>query len=303
MFLADGRRVEKASAVKYTYRPCSQPPLVRAARGDQQLATVAQLPPLCAASPSSAWASVLSQSWLLDEPTARDALHIDEVFATYFHLADFPSGKQIYHQGDPGDRVYVIISGLVKVSCTLANGSEVVRGLMGAGDVVGELAVFDPGPRSQTAMCQTLVRAAWLTRESVRRLTRQHPDLAQRWLQALAAHIRSREAEIANMLAADVSTRVAHQIGLLAERFGESADGYVRVRHTLTRHEFAQLAGARREAVSQALAKFVERGLLITTPGGFDILDLSELRRRAHSAFPELGTSVIGRFDTAVAQR
>ncbi len=55
--------------------------------------------------------------------------------------------------------------------------------------------------------------------------------------------------------------------------------------------------------MSQALAKFVERGLLITTPGGFDIIDLSDLRRRAHSAFPELGTSVIGRFDTAVARR
>lgn len=139
MFLADGRRVEKASAVKYTYRTCSQPPLVRAARVDQQFATVAQLPSLRATSPSSAWASVLSHSWLLDEPTAQDALCIDEVFGKYFHLADFPSGKQIYHQGDPGDRVYVIISGLVKVSCTLANGTEVVRGLMGAGDVVANL--------------------------------------------------------------------------------------------------------------------------------------------------------------------
>ncbi|MCX2715616.1 Crp/Fnr family transcriptional regulator [Mycolicibacterium sp. J2] len=234
------------------------------------------------------------RSWLFDGQGAELATQLGDMCGTAFHLADFPSGHRLFGQGEPGDRVYVIISGLVKMSCTAAHGSEVVRDVKGPGDVVGELSMFDPGPRSETATCQTLVRTGWLTSSSLRRLAHRHPDLAQRWLQALSRQVQERESEIAGVVAADVATRVARQIVGLADRFGEDGQdakafgGIVHVYHSLTRHEFAQLAGARREAVSQALAKFVERGWLVTTPGGFDVYDLDALRRRAQGAFPDV---------------
>ena len=53
--------------------------------------------------------------------------------------------------------------------------------------------------------------------------------------------------------------------------------------HTLTRQEFAQLVGAARESVSKALANFVERGWIVTTPGGYEIVDLDQLRMRART--------------------
>ncbi|GAS93623.1 Crp/Fnr family transcriptional regulator [Mycolicibacterium canariasense] len=231
------------------------------------------------------------RSWLFDGQDTMMATHLDDICGTAFHLADFPSGHRLFGQGEPGDRVYVIISGLVKMSCTVAHGNEVVRDIRGPGDVVGELSMFDPGPRSETATCQTLVRTGWLTSASLRRLADRYPDLAQRWLQALARQLQNREAEMAGVVAADVATRVARQIVSLADRFGQDgqdARGTVHVYHSLTRHEFAQLAGARREAVSQALAKFVERGWLVTTPGGFDVFDLDSLRHRARGAFPDV---------------
>ncbi|MEN4479702.1 Crp/Fnr family transcriptional regulator [Mycolicibacterium cosmeticum] len=238
--------------------------------------------------PRATWESVVMRSWLFDGQGAQMATHLGDICGTAFHLADFPSGHRLFGQGEPGDRVYVIISGLVKMSCTVAHGSEVVRDVKGPGDVVGELSIFDPGPRGESATCQTLVRTGWLTGSSLRRLAHRHPDLTQRWLQALSRQVQERESEIADVVVADVATRVARQIVVLADRFGQHVDPTVHVYHSLTRHEFAQLAGARREAVSQALAKFVERGWLVTTPGGFDVYDLDALRRRAQGAFPDV---------------
>lgn len=251
-------------------------------RGETPMtAGLAQPPSAAVGNRHPTWESVITKSWLFNGCTAPDAPPLGEIVGPAFHLADFPSGHQLFAQGEPGDRVFVIISGLVKVSCDQANGHHVVRRLLGPGDVIGELEIFDPGPRSETAHCQTLVRTAWLTRATTHRLAQQHPAVALQWLQGLTRQIRDREAEITGMLTVDVSARVARQIMLLADRFGEKIDGTVHVYHSLTRHEFAQLAGARREAVSQALAKFVERGVLITTPGGFDITDIAALRRRA----------------------
>lgn len=121
----------------------------------------------------------------------------------------------------------------------------------------------------------------------MRRLAERHPELTQQWLQALARQVRRHEVQIARMLTADAATRVAVQIMVLAERFGEPIDGHVHIRHTLLRHEFARLAGVRREGASQAPARLVERGVLITTPGAFDVIDMGEVHRRARSACPD----------------
>lgn len=227
------------------------------------------------------WKDVLRRSWLIDGQTARDALL--DADGPALHVADFPSGHQIFTEGEPADRIYVIISGIVKITSTVAHGRQVVRSLLGPSDVLDEPTIFDPGPHSGTATCQSLVRTGWLTTSSVHRLIKQRPQLAHRWLQALAREIRSREQEAIHLSSPDVPGRVARQLILLAQRFGERADGTLHVTHTLTRQEFAQLVGAARESVSKALANFVERGWIVTTPGGYEIVDLDQLRMRART--------------------
>jgi len=233
---------------------------------------------------SPSWTTVVGRSWLLDEQAAQDALLLGETAVSALHLADFPSGHRIFAEGQSADRVYVIISGIVKVTSTV-NGRHVVRALLGPGDVLGELAIFDPEPRSDTATCQTLVRTAWLTTSSARRLLRRHPDLAYRWLKALAHQIRTHEAEFVITSSFDMSARVARLMVTLADRFGEHVDGMLRVHHGLTRNEFAELVGASKETVSRSLALFIDRGWVVTTRGGFDVLNEAALRSRAHLAF------------------
>ena len=215
----------------------------------------------------SGWQSVLRRSWLVDEETARDALF--DADGPALHLADFPSGHQIFTEDEPADRIYVIISGIVKITSTVARGRQVVRALLGPGDVLDEPTLFDAGPHAGTATCQSLVRTGWLNRSSLHRLIKLRPQLAQKWLQGLARELRSRDEDLIHLTSTDVPGRVARQLILLAERFGEQIDGSLHVTHALSRQEFAQLVGAARESVSKALAGFIERGWVVTTPGGY----------------------------------
>ena len=182
----------------------------------------------------SGWRDVLRRSWLVDDQTARDVLLGADGPATALHFADFPSGHQIYLEGEPGERIYVILSGIVKITCTVAHGRQVMRALLGPGDVLDELTIFDSGPHSGTATCQSLVRTAWLNTSSLHRLIKQRPALAQKWLQALAREVRNRDDDLVSLTSTDVPGRVARQLILLGQRFGEQADGGLHVTHSLT---------------------------------------------------------------------
>ncbi|ANW65079.1 hypothetical protein BCA37_17100 [Mycobacterium sp. djl-10] len=191
------------------------------------------------------------------------------------------SGHTICRESEPATRIYVVLSGLVKVSMAPA-GHPVVRDVLGAADVLGATAVFTDGHFSETATGLTLVRLAWVPAALVRGAAERSPALVAGWLQALAQQVRVRDAALCDMASADVTGRVARCIVMLAQRHGEDRpDGAVHLAHGLTRREFGQLVGAGVETVSRVLAQFVERGWIITGEGELDVLDAVSLRRRA----------------------
>ena len=205
--------------------------------------------------------------------------------APSLHLNDFPTGHQIFADGKPANRVYVIISGIVKLTAPLPRGRRTVRSLLGPGDIIDAPTAFDGSPHGCTATCQTLVRTASLSSSAVQWLLRHRPALAQRWLQALAQEIRAREQDIVLLASGDIAARVARELIRLAEHLGNPVEGVVHVDHTLTRQEFAELVGAPKEPVGKALANFVAHGWIVTGPGRFEITDIDQLRRRAAAAF------------------
>ena len=75
-------------------------------------------------------------------------------------------GQVLFHEGDPGDRLYVIIDGKVKLGRTSGDGRENLLAVLGPGDLLGELSVFDPGPRKRAATAVATPRIG-----SARRLT------------------------------------------------------------------------------------------------------------------------------------
>lgn len=197
------------------------------------------------------------------------------------HTCGFKAGQIIFSQGDPGDRVYVIVTGKVKISLRGPGGRENLRAIMGPADVFGELAVFDPGPRSCTATAITEVRAVWVDRATLRAWIAHRPVIAEQLLDALNQRLQHTEDQLIELISSDVATRVARQLLLLARRFGTRERDGLRVTHELSQDEMAQLVGADRVSVNKALRDFVSRGWITLQGKSVLITDVDALARRA----------------------
>ena len=194
---------------------------------------------------------------------------------------DFPRGHTVFAEGEPGDRLYIIISGKIKIGRCLPDGRENLLTIMGPSDVFGELAVFDPGPRTSSATTITEVRAVSMDRDALRAWIADRPEIAEQLLRVLARRLRRTNDNLADLIFTDVPGRVAKQLLALAQRFGTQEDGAVRVTHDLTQEEIAQLVGASRETVNKALADFANRGWIRLEGKSVLISDSERLAGRA----------------------
>jgi CRP/FNR family transcriptional regulator, cyclic AMP receptor protein len=197
------------------------------------------------------------------------------------HPIHFPPGHTVFGEGDPGDRLYIVITGKVKIGRRSLNGHESLLTIMGPSDMFGELSIFDPGPRTSRATTITAVRAVSLERDILRAWIAHRPDIAEQLLRVLARRLRRTNNNLADLIFTDVPGRVAKQLLLLAQRFGSQEGGALRVTHDLTQEEIAQLVGASRETVNKALADFAHRGWIQLDGKSVLICDSERLARRA----------------------
>ena len=190
-------------------------------------------------------------------------------------------GEVLFHEGDSGDRLYIVLDGKVKLGRTSSDGRENLLAILGPGQMFGELSFFDPGPRSATATAVTDVELMSLGHDALSPVLATHTDVALALLHQLAGRLRRTNEVVGDLVFSDVPGRVAKALLDLAGRFGRKADDGVHVNHDLTQEELAQLVGASRETVNKALADFASRGWLRLEPRSVVILDLERLQRRA----------------------
>ena len=183
-------------------------------------------------------------------------------------------GDVLFHEGDSGDKLYIVTDGKVKLGRSSSDGRENLLAILGPGQMFGELSFFDPGPRSATATAVTDVELKSLGHEALSPVLNAHPDVAHALLNQLAGRLRRTNEVVGDLVFSDVPGRVAKALLDLASRFGRRADDGIHVNHDLTQEELAQLVGASRETVNKALADFASRGWLRLEPRSVVILDL-----------------------------
>ncbi|HEX7661982.1 MAG TPA: Crp/Fnr family transcriptional regulator [Pseudonocardiaceae bacterium] len=209
------------------------------------------------------------------EPAAAEAL------AQQLEPADFPRGHVIFAEGEPGDRLYILQSGKVKLGRKSPDGRENLLAIFSPADMFGELSIFDPGPRTATATTITDVRAYSMDKLALREWITKRPEIAEQLLRVLARRLRRTNNMLAELIFTDVPGRVARALLTFAQRFGTQEAGLLRVTHDLTQEEIAQYVGASRETVNKALADFAHRGWLRLEGKSVLILDPERLARRA----------------------
>ncbi len=183
-----------------------------------------------------------------------------------------------------GDKLYVVLDGKIKLTRTAADGRENLLSVIGPGEMFGELSLFDPRPRTQTATALTDTRLAALDHQALRDWVTDRPDMALHLLRALAQRLRRTNEVMTDLVFTDVPGRVAKALLDLADRFGLQRPDGLQVNHDLTQEELAQLVGASRETVNKALADFVSRGWIQLSAKSVLLVDPERLRKRARLA-------------------
>ena len=172
-------------------------------------------------------------------------------------------GDVLFHEGDQGDKLYVIAEGKIKLGRTSPDGRENLLAILGPGEMFGELSLFDPGPRTATATAIAETQILGLSNEQLQQFLQGRPHVAGTLLAALARRLR-RKALLD-----------------LSRRFGRPVESGIMVAHDLTQEELAQLVGASRETVNKALADFASRGWLRLEARAVLLQDVERLQRRA----------------------
>jgi CRP-like cAMP-binding protein len=190
-------------------------------------------------------------------------------------------GEALFGEGEPGDRLYVVIEGKIKLGRTSGDGRENLLAVLGPGEMFGELSLFDPGPRTATASALTDSHLLGLGHEALRPWLTGRPEVAMELLRAIARRLRRTNENMADLVFSDVPGRVAKQLLDLSRRFGVQSDEGIHVTHDLTQEELAQLVGASRETVNKALADFASRGWLRLEARAVVLLDIERLTRRS----------------------
>lgn len=172
----------------------------------------------------------------------------------------FSQRQTVYAEGEPGEQLYIIASGKVKLGRRRADGRRHLLAIVGPSGMFGELSIFDPGPRTSTATALTDVSALSMDRDVLRGWVAEHPEIAERLLRVLARRLRRTDHDLSDLIFTDVAGRTAKQLLRLAQQFGIQEDGATRVNHDLTQEELGQLIGASRETVNKILVDFTQRG-------------------------------------------
>ncbi|VEI13161.1 Crp/Fnr family transcriptional regulator [Trueperella bialowiezensis] len=191
-------------------------------------------------------------------------------------------GESLFHEGDAGDRLYVVIEGKVKLSHTSDDGRENLIAILGPGEIIGELSLFDLGARSSTVTAIAPSRFLYLSHKDMMNYIDDHPKLAKSMLRELAKRLRNTNDQMADLVFSDVPGRVAKALLDLAERFGERTPEGIYVAHDLTQEELAHLVGASRETVNKSLADFTARGWIRLEGRAVMLIQVGRLQRRAH---------------------
>jgi len=176
----------------------------------------------------------------------------------------FKRGEVIFHGGDPGDALFIVSSGSVKILVTPEDGSEpAILAVVGPGGFFGELALLDGGARSATAVAVDGVETLVLRREAFDRLVDEDAAIRRALLAALAAEIRRLTAQVEDLHFLDLPGRLARHVLREIAVEGESLPSTeVRMPWPYTQGELAGMIGGSRQSVNRLLADLVSQGLL-----------------------------------------
>lgn len=193
----------------------------------------------------------------------------------------FDRGEHLMHQGEPGDRVLILLQGHVKASFVDAQGHEIVLSFRGPGDVLGELSFAHADPRSSNVIAIEPVQARAISASEFRAYLERRPTGALTLIDVLGRRFRDANRKRIQFGALDTIGRIAARLIELCERYGDQVDGGIQIRLPVTQEDLGGWAASSRAGVAGALKTMRELGWIRTERRRITVLDLDALSDRS----------------------
>ncbi|HTF36366.1 MAG TPA: Crp/Fnr family transcriptional regulator [Myxococcota bacterium] len=170
--------------------------------------------------------------------------------------------EALFHKGDPGEQLYVVMSGRLKAKAEAADGKEVIFALMGPQEVIGEIALLDSEPRSATVEAIEASELLALHRRDFLPVLERHPKVAIRLAGILAGRLRRLSDVTEDTAFLTLPSRLAKKLLSLAESDGIATPEGTRIRLRLPQSELGELVCTSRESVNKLLRAWVQEGVV-----------------------------------------
>ena len=178
-------------------------------------------------------------------------------------VSTFPAGAHILTAEQPGDVVYIVLDGTVKVQVDGPEGTAVILAILCAGDVAGEMSLVDRLGRSATVVAMEQSTLAWLTNTDFWTCLRSMPTMTFNLAGILSRRLRLSNSHVVDLATLDIEGRIADQLLALSDEYGEATpDGSCRIPFRLTQGDLAALVGASRVRVNQILVSWTHKEFL-----------------------------------------
>lgn len=186
----------------------------------------------------------------------------------------------LFLAGDPGDGLYSVDEGLLKVSIASASGAERILAILGPGALVGDLAIIDGLPRSASVTALRGCKLRFLSRAAFEKFAAAEPAIYKYLLTVLAARLRDTDQIIAAGSFLPLKGRVARALLDLAHAFGKDVGaGRIVIRQKLSQTDIASMAGIARENVSRIMNEWIRAKVVTRLSGYYCLEDPKRLRR------------------------
>jgi CRP/FNR family cyclic AMP-dependent transcriptional regulator len=186
--------------------------------------------------------------------------------------------SRLFNEGDQSDDAYLILSGLIKMVKTAANGSQAILAIVGAGNVVGELSAMDARQRLVTATATTESLVARIRSDQLVEVMQTHPPFAFAMLANLTAQLRSVALQILHLQSGDAMTLVARRLFRLAsdpafESRRSEDGGTIVIDMPISQQELASWAGVSHRSAANVLGLLRDNGIITTSRLQLRVID------------------------------
>lgn len=189
----------------------------------------------------------------------------------YFEKVTYKNNENIFVEGDPSDKFYLLAEGSVKVLKHTMMGKDIILEIMSPGDIFGGVAVLDKKPFPASAQAMESTTVVWISRQNLLRIMDDYPVLKLEIVKYFSDKLRDAHEMLKNIATERVEKRIASLLLKLSEKIGVDDDGFRKIDFPLTRQEISEMVGTTVETCIRTMSKLQKRGIIKSSNGRISI--------------------------------